>query len=125
MIAPTVDTHTRTGLVYVDLPAHAALKAGMFAPGEFTLGRSVALTVPQQALVARDGFSYVFRLGADRQVVQTRVTLGRRAGERVELLDGLPPDAQLVASGAGFLSDGDRVKVVAEASVPAPVDVRH
>jgi HlyD family secretion protein len=116
MIAPTVDTHTRAGLVYVDLPTHAALKAGMFAPGEFTLGRSVALTVPQQALVARDGFSYVFRLGGNQQVVQTRVTPGRRAGERVELLDGLPPDAQLVASGAGFLSDGDRVKVVAGTS---------
>jgi RND family efflux transporter MFP subunit len=125
MVAPTVDAHSRTGLVYVDLPASAALKAGMFAPGEFALGRSAALTVPQQALVARDGFSYVFRLAPDQHVVQTRVTPGRRAGERVELLDGLPADAQLVASGAGFLTDGDRVKVVAGVPVQLLADARR
>ena len=40
MVAPTVDPTTRTALVYVDLPANAELKAGMYAKGDFALGTS-------------------------------------------------------------------------------------
>lgn len=115
MVAPTVDPQTRSGLVYVDLPSQSSstssFKAGMFARGEFDLGNSPALTVPQQAVVVRDGFSYVFRLNADQRVSQLKVQTGRRIGERVELLEGVGAEALLVASGAGFLNDGDLVKV--------------
>jgi hypothetical protein len=63
-------------------------------------------------VVLREGFAYVFRLeGADR-VAQTKVELGRRLGERVEILGGLPAAARVVESGAGFLADGDVVRVV-------------
>ena len=90
----------------------SSVKAGMFAKGEFNLGMSGALTVPQQAVVVRDGFSYVFRLNADSRVSQLKVQAGRRLGDRVEVLDGLTPDTVLVVSGAGFLNDGDLVKNV-------------
>ncbi len=110
MVAPTVDPQTRLGLVFVDLPAGSALRAGMFARGEFELGTSTALTVPQQAVVMRDGFSYVFRLGADQRVEQVKVRTGRRSADRIEILD-LGADATLVANGAGFLNDGDLVRV--------------
>ncbi|MFM9902249.1 MAG: efflux RND transporter periplasmic adaptor subunit [Polaromonas sp.] len=126
MVAPTVDVQTRTGLVYVDLPkTAAAAKAGMFAKGEFEFGSSNALTVPQQAVVVRDGFSYVFQLGADQRVAQRKVQVGRRVGESIEVM-GVAPEAVLVASGAGFLNDGDLVKVAPAASAtktdpnPAP-----
>lgn len=111
-LAPTVDVQTRAALVYVDLPTGAAVKAGMFAKGEFQLGTSNALTVPQQAVVVRDGFSHVFRLNADGRVSQLKVQAGRRLGDRVEVLDGLTPETILVVSGAGFLNDGDLVKNV-------------
>lgn len=117
MIAPTIDPQNRTALVYVDLPAslekNAPAKAGMFARGEFDLGTSTALTVPQQAVVVRDGFSYVFRLNTDSRVTQVKIKTGRRIGDSVEVLDGLRQDALLVASGAGFLNDGDLVRQVA------------
>jgi len=117
VIAPTVDPQTRTALVYVDLPAGAGkdapFKAGMFASGQFALGTSNALTVPQQAIAVRDGFSYVFRLNADQRVSQLKVKTGRRLAERIEVLDGIKPDMPLVVSGAGFLNDGDLVRVVA------------
>ena len=118
MVAPTVDVQTRTGLVYVDVPkTGTAAKAGMFAKGEFEFGRSNALTVPQQAVVVRDGFSYVFQLGADQRVAQRKVQVGRRVGERIEVM-GVSPETVLVASGAGFLNDGDLVKVAPAVSVP-------
>ncbi|MES1980921.1 MAG: efflux RND transporter periplasmic adaptor subunit [Pseudomonadota bacterium] len=116
-IAPTVDPLNRSALVYVDLPVAAGkdapARAGMFARGEFDLGVSNALTVPQQAVVVRDGFSYVFLLRADHHVSQVKVQTGRRIGDRVEVLGGIDADADMVASGAGFLNDGDLVSVVA------------
>ena len=112
MVAPTVDAATRNGLVYVDLPQPGALKAGMFARGEFDTGRRSALTLPQPAVLLRDGFSYVFKLGADNKVTQAKVEVGRRVGDRIEITAGLEPGVRVVASGAGFLADGDTVRVV-------------
>lgn len=118
-IGPTLDPQSRNALVYVDLPeaSAAGFKPGMFAHGEFRHGAQTALTVPRAALSLREGFSYVFRLGeAPRnglaRVMQVKVTLGRSAGDRIEILGGLTPDDRLVASGAAFLSDGDTVRVV-------------
>jgi RND family efflux transporter MFP subunit len=119
-VGPVVDAQTRNALVYVDLPRGAPAKAGMFARGEFELGATPALVVPQQAVVVRDGFSYVFRIAGDR-VARQKVQTGRRLGDRIEIVDGVAPDAQLVARGAGFLNDGDLVQVVAEGPPPAAV----
>jgi RND family efflux transporter MFP subunit len=102
--------------------ASVGARPGMFARGEFELGNSSALTVPQQCVVLRDGFSYVFRLNADQHVSQIKLQIGRRVGERVEVLAGLDPDAMLVASGAGFLNDGDLVKVVPDSEQNTATD---
>ena len=128
MIAPTVDLQSRTALVYVDLlPPETGplpLRAGMYARGEFDLGSAPALTVPQQAVVVRDGFSYVFRLNADNRVSQVKVRTGRRAGGRLEVIEGVAPDTVLALDGAGFLNDSDLVRrdgVNAPAAPAAPV----
>ena len=120
-LAPTVDAATRNGLVYVDLPSAekgaapgiaASFKPGMYARGEFELGSSGGLTVPQTAVVVRDGFSYVARVGADNRVAQVKVQTGRIVGDQIEIQSGVKPEDKLVASGGSFLSDGDLVKVV-------------
>ena len=112
MVAPTVDATTRNGLVYIDLPTPGAAKAGMFARGDFELGQSNAMTLPQSAVLLRDGFAWVFRVGADARVSQSKVTVGRRVGDLVEVLSGLDMGSRVVASGGGFLSDGDLVRIV-------------
>ena len=112
IVAPTVDAATRNGIVYVDLPQPGAMKAGMFARGDFETGSSSGLTLPQSAVLLRDGFSYVFTLGADSKVAQAKVSVGRRVGERIEITSGLDPATRVVASGGGFLADGDTVRVV-------------
>ena len=117
-VAPAVDPLTRNGIVYVDLPPGSAVRAGTFARGEFELGSGSALTLPQSAVVLRDGFSYVFLVGADNKVVQSKVDVGRRVGDRIEIVAGLPPSGRVVETGAGFLTDGDTVRVVDAAAVP-------
>ena len=119
IISPTVDVATRNALVYVDLERSASAKAGMFARGEFSVGATSALSVPQQAVVARDGFNYVLRLATDNKVTQVKVETGRRVGERVEIIAGVKAGETLVATGAAFLSDGDTVRVVSAAEAKA------
>ena len=111
-IAPAIDSNTRNGYVFVSLKANPSLRAGMFAEGEFESGSSKALTLPQSAVVLRDGYSYVYLLGADGRVSQVKVTTGRRQELLVEVLQGLAAEAVVVGSGAGFLNDGDLVRVV-------------
>ncbi len=117
MVAPTVDAATRNGLVYVDLNAPGTARAGMFARGDFDVGSAQSLTLPQSAVLLRDGFSYVLRVGADSKVSQTKVTVGRRSGDRVEITGGLDKSARVVAAGGSFLGEGDTVRVV-EAGAP-------
>lgn len=128
MIGPTVDPQSRLALVYVDVnplpgPASGSARAGMFARGEFDLGAQPALTLPQQAVVVREGFSYVFRVNPDNRVNQVKVQIGRIADDRLQVLSGVTADMRVVASGGSFLNDGDLVRV-AEApasSTPAAV----
>lgn len=110
-IAPTADPQTRNVLVFADLPKHAELKAGTFARGQFQLGASQGLTVPAQSIVVRDGHNYVFVIGADNKASQRKIDAGRRAGDRVEVLDGLKADEAVAVQGAGFLNEGDLVKL--------------
>ena len=113
-VAPTVDPQTRNALVYVDIPnvlQNTGIKAGMFAQGDFQLGKSQAFTVPQAAIVPRDGFNHLMLMQPDNRVSQLRVAAGRRVGDRVEITTRLPADAKVVVQGAGFLNDGDLVRV--------------
>ncbi len=119
-IAPNLDPQTRNGTVYVDLAnggLGGAVKVGQFIRGEFSGNSKTALTVPATAVVQRDGFSYVFAVNTTtRKVTQTKVNLGQRMGNAVEVLSGLSADAAVVATGAAFLTDGDTVKVVSQSN---------
>lgn len=112
MVAPTVEIQTRDGLAYVDLPPDARVRAGMFARGEFDIGTGLTMTLPQSAVLLRNGFSYVMRIGPDLKVVQTKVAVGRRVRDRIEIAGGIEVSTRVVASGGAFLGDGDLVRLV-------------
>lgn len=111
-IAPLVDTATRNGLVYVDLPLSDVARAGMFARGEFELGSRQVMTLPRAAVQLRDGFGYVHRVSGEGQITEQKVALGQHTEDRIEIRAGLEPDARVVASGGAFLGNGDQVRVV-------------
>jgi len=117
VIGPTVDPQARTAVVFVDLPQNPndepPVRAGMFASGQFQLGSTQGLTLPQESVVMRDGFSYVFKVAENQRVVQTKVSIGRRVGVRVEVLTGITAQDKIVESGAGFLTNDDLVAVSA------------
>ncbi|HTO56603.1 MAG TPA: efflux RND transporter periplasmic adaptor subunit [Pseudomonadales bacterium] len=121
-VAPVLDENTRIGLAYVELDRAGdsandatkaqAARAGMYGTGTITLGSRTALTLPSSALVLRDGHEYVFVLGPDNRVALTKISVGRRVGNGVEVSDGLSGDERIVSAGAAFLNDADFVRVV-------------
>ena len=51
-------------------------------------------------------------VGADARLTEVKVKVGRRVGDRVEVTSGVDAATRVVASGGGFLADGDTVRVV-------------
>jgi HlyD family secretion protein len=111
MVAPTMDSATRNGLVYVALPKNTSLKAGAHARGEIILEAAEALSLPDASVLTRDGNAYVYTVGGDSIARLTRIATGARQKGRVEVTTGLKPEDRVVGTGAGFLKDGDLVRV--------------
>lgn len=118
-ITPGVDARTRTGTVYVDLPEPGALKAGSFVEGSLAVASAEVVVVPDAALVRRDGYAYVYTV-TNGLAKRVRVEVGASTAQGIEITQGLVAPTAVVARGAGFLSDGDRVRVVAADSGAAP-----
>ena len=114
-IAPALNPQTRLAIVYADLNKNSSARAGMYVSGSIGTGTSPALTVPSRSVIIRDGHNYVLTLDEELElssVTMQKVAIGRRRGQLVEITNGLSPNSIVVVEGAGFLSDGDIVRVI-------------
>lgn len=114
-VTPGVDAGTRTGTAYVDLPDPKAVQPGTFVQGRILIGQGEALVVPENAVLRRDGHTYAFRVADGTHAQQVRIEVGSAQGGMLEVRSGLRAGDRVVGTGAGFLADGDRVRIV-----PAP-----
>ena len=76
------------------------------------VGDGLTLTLPQRAVILRDGFHYVMQVKPDSIVALKKITVGRQIDDRIEIISGLKKSEAVIESGLGFLSEGDSVKVV-------------
>jgi RND family efflux transporter MFP subunit len=118
-VTPGVDSSTRTGTAYVDLPQPKQVQPGAYVQGRILIGRGAGLVVPISAVLRRDGHAYVFVVRDGKHATRVRVEPGSSDGGQVEIHSGLKAGEQVVSAGAGFLSDGDLIRIVA-ASGSAP-----
>jgi RND family efflux transporter MFP subunit len=109
-VAPALDDTRRIGLAYVDLEPSDAIRAAMYLQGELQLAQHTAVTVPSASVIVRDGRSYVAIVTNDR-VRLAPVIAGRRASDRTQIDSGLEAGAVVAVRGAGFLNDGDLVRI--------------
>jgi RND family efflux transporter MFP subunit len=113
-LAPALDANSRLGIAYIDLQTGSAAKAGMFANGRIDIQQSPALIVPAESVVIRDGRSSLFLLKENNRVQQLTVDTGRRQDKFIEILQGIKENDTIIVRGAGFLNDGDLIKVIAQ-----------
>jgi RND family efflux transporter MFP subunit len=117
-LAPAMNIQTRLATIYADIEAGGSARAGTYVNGRIVLRESPALVLPASSIVVRDGYSFAFKVasaGEEQRVKQQPVEVGRRRGTDVEILSGLSKGEHVVARGAGFLDDGDMVRVVSGA----------
>ncbi|OCK55428.1 efflux transporter periplasmic adaptor subunit [Bradyrhizobium sp. LMTR 3] len=117
-LAPSLDPQSRLGLVYADIDPGSRARAGMYVSGSVILGESKARVIPAESVVIRDGRSYVLKVAAEGElrprVTLQAVTTGRRQGRDVEITSGIAGDDRVIVQGAGFLKDGDIVRLAGD-----------
>jgi HlyD family secretion protein len=121
-VAPTVQVNNRTGIAYIDITGGSA-RAGMFARGAIEAGKGPGLLVPIASVVTQDGYSYVFVLGKNNVVERRLVEQAGVHGDSMELASGIAPGDVIAVKGAGFLKDGDTVRVSEEVAAATPPTV--
>lgn len=111
-VSPTVDLSTRKGLVYVDLPPEANLKAGLQVAGTLAIGERKVLVLPAAAVLCQAAACRVFKVGADNRIEALAVSTGRTKSGRVEISAGLDEQSRVVARDVAVLRPGDPVEVL-------------
>ena len=111
-ISPAIREDSRTLLVEAEVPNPGGrLRPGSFAKAEIvTEANEAAVLVPTSSIVSFAGIEKVLGV-ADGKAVEKRVKTGRRAGDRVEILEGAVA-GDLVVVEPGNLVGGQPVTVI-------------
>lgn len=107
-VYPTLTAETRTVPVRIELPNPGILlKLGMFARIEVrTAAKAAALTVPSSAIIDSGTRRIVFVQAGAGRFEPREIKTGLRAGDRVEVLDGVREGEPVVVA-ANFLIDAE------------------
>lgn len=95
---PTADPASRSFLVKIELRADARLRSGLFGRARFSRGERSALLIPQAAMVEHGQLQGVYVIDANGRIGLRYVTLGKTAGQQVEVLSGLQDGEKLIAA---------------------------
>jgi RND family efflux transporter MFP subunit len=108
-IVPAADPASRSFLVKVELPVDARLRSGLFGRAHFARGERRTLLIPRTSVVERGQLQGVYVLDANQIVELRYVTLGKSAGEQIEVLSGLQDGEKLIAVPGGRELGGKRI----------------
>jgi len=115
LIHPAINAMTHTFAVEVKFAnKDLTLRPGMFARVTVNYGDNFRVVIPDRAVMKQvgSGEQYVYVLNADGTVTYTVVELGRRMGNRYEVISGLDDNATIVMTGQTKLKNGITVDVV-------------
>jgi RND family efflux transporter MFP subunit len=115
LIHPTVNSMTHTFAVEVKYAnKDLALRPGMFARVTVNYGDNFNVVVPDRAVMKQvgSGEQYIYVLNEDGTVTYSVVELGRRMGNRYEVISGIDDNATVVVTGQTRLKNGAEVVVV-------------
>ncbi|HVB80292.1 MAG TPA: efflux RND transporter periplasmic adaptor subunit [Candidatus Binataceae bacterium] len=99
-IVPASNPASRSFLVRAPLPSGQHLQPGMFARATFVVASQMVLTVPRDA-IQEVGQLETARVIADGRITTRIVSLGRRFGDRVEVLAGLRAGERVICQSRG------------------------
>lgn len=116
-ITPAIDPATHTFPVEIVVAnSDEVVKPGMYARVTMNYGQRENVVVPDRAVVKQmgSGDRYVYVYQTDGTVLFQKVELGRRMGDRYEIMSGLTDGAEIVVKGLNALNNGMSVERVNE-----------
>lgn len=109
-IVPSADPSSRTLTVKANLPHTAGDQSGLFGRLTLTTGTEAAIMAPANAVLDRNGLTGVYVVDEAGTAQFTLVTLGKRSGDRVQILSGLQDGQQIVTSQVDRITAGQRIR---------------
>ena len=116
IVTPEVDPETRLGVARISLTG-GGFRPGMFGRARIDVGANPSVTVPTAAVLYRENRPGVFILDNQGRARFRPVAIQTRAAEWTAV-DGVEAGARVIVQGAGFLGEGDRVRVAPAAAAP-------
>ena len=122
-IYPTIDPKTRTAQVRIEIDNTAGyLRPGAYADITIDIAGEARLSVPSEAILQDSGGAHVIIALGDGRFASRKVTTGIRAQGRTEILSGLIPGDEVVASGQFLLdSEANLREGLAKLQAPAAI----
>jgi RND family efflux transporter MFP subunit len=106
--------------VEIELPSRPDLRSGQIATARIAVRAAAAPgfdRVPAEAILeARGREAFVLTIDAQSKARRQAVTFGGFDGDDA-LVSGLPPGARVITAGAGFINEGETVRVIDPASL--------
>ena len=114
IVYPTINPATHTFPVELKINnKDRRVRPGMFGRATVNFGTQSHVVVPDQAVIKQlgsgDYFVYVYNNG---KVSYNKVIIGRRMGDKYEIVEGIEPGAQVVVAGQNKLANGVEVEVI-------------
>ena len=113
LVYPTIDASTRTFPVEIKIVnTDERVRPGMFARATMNFGTLNHVVAPDQAIVKQSGsgdrYIYVYKNG---KVSYQKVELGRRMGNKYEIVSGVENGDHVVITGQNRLTNGMEVEI--------------
>lgn len=114
IVYPTIDATTHTFPVELKINnKDRRVRPGMYGRAIVNFGTKSHVVVPDQAVIKQlgsgDYYVYIYNNG---KVSYNKVTLGRRMGDKYEIVNGVEPGSQVVVAGQNRLANGVEVEVI-------------
>lgn len=114
IIYPTISAASHTFPVEISINnENLKIRPGMYGKAVVNFGTKKHVVVPDQAVIKQAGsgdyFVYTYE---DGKVYYNKVELGRRIGNRYEVLSGIIPDSKVVVAGKESLANEIEVEVI-------------
>ena len=113
LVYPTIDPSTRTFPVEIKIAnSDERVRPGMFARVTMSFGHMDHVVAPDRSIVKQSGagdrYIYVCK---DGKVSYQKVELGRRMGDKYEIISGVEDGDQVVITGQSRLTNGMEVEI--------------
>jgi RND family efflux transporter MFP subunit len=108
-IVPSADPGSRTFTAKINLD-QKGLRSGMFGRGTISLGSTArGMLVARKAIVEHGALTSVWVVDKGNIARMRLVKVGKKVGDRVEILSGLSDGERVVVSGSEIINEGVKV----------------